>query len=72
VSSKHTKHIAISFHFAREAIALGQVDVRYVPSARNVADIFTKPLTRQVFKDIVIRWVWPSFYEEKARGSVIF
>jgi hypothetical protein len=50
VFSKHTKHIAISFHFAREAIALGQVDVKYVPSARNVADIFTKPLTRQVFQ----------------------
>jgi hypothetical protein len=50
VFSKHTKHIAISFHFAREAIALGQVDMRYIPSARNVADIFTKPLTRQVFQ----------------------
>jgi hypothetical protein len=50
VYSKYTKHISVSFHFAREAIAKGQVDVRYVPSARNVADIFTKPLTRQVFQ----------------------
>jgi hypothetical protein len=50
VFSKHTKHIAVSFHFAREAIALGQVDFKYIESARNVADMFTKPLTRQVFQ----------------------
>jgi hypothetical protein len=50
VFSKHTKHIAVSFHFAREAIALGQVDFKYIESPRNVADIFTKPLTRQVFQ----------------------
>ena len=36
--------------FAREAIAKGQVDIRYIASARNVADIFTKPLTREVFQ----------------------
>jgi hypothetical protein len=48
--SKYTKHIAVSFHFAREAIAKGQVDVVYVESARNVADIFTKPLGKPVFQ----------------------
>jgi hypothetical protein len=50
VYSKHTKHIAISCHFAREAIAKGQVDFKYIQSARNVADIFTKPLVRLVFQ----------------------
>ena len=47
--SKYTKHIAVSFHYAREAIAKGQVDIRYVESARNMADILTKPLAKPVF-----------------------
>ncbi len=47
--SKYTKHIAVSFHFAREAIGKGQVDIRYVESAKNVADILTKPLPQPVF-----------------------
>jgi hypothetical protein len=37
--SKYTKHIAVSFHFAREAIGKGQVDIRYVESANNMADL---------------------------------
>jgi hypothetical protein len=32
VYSKYTKHIAVQFHFAREAIKKGQVDVKYVES----------------------------------------
>jgi hypothetical protein len=47
--SKYTKHIAVSFHFAREAIGKGQVDIKYIESAKNVADILTKPLSQPVF-----------------------
>jgi hypothetical protein len=47
--SKFTKHVAVSFHYAREAMAMGQVDILYVESARNVADIMTKPLAKPVF-----------------------
>ena len=48
--SKYTKHIAVSFHFAREAIAKGQVIIRYIESAKNKADMLTKPLARPVFQ----------------------
>jgi hypothetical protein len=48
--SKYTKHIAVCFHFAREAIAKGQVTLCYVESARNKADMLTKPLARPVFQ----------------------
>jgi hypothetical protein len=47
--SKYTKHIAVSFHFAREAIGKGQVDIRYVESANNMADLLTKPLAYPIF-----------------------
>jgi hypothetical protein len=40
----------VSFHFAREAIAKGQVIIRYIESAKNKADMLTKPLARPVFQ----------------------
>ncbi len=53
VYSKYTKHIAVQFHFAREAIKMGQVDIKYVESANNRADMMTKPLVGPVFKNHV-------------------
>ena len=53
VNSKYTKHIAVHFHYAREAIKKGQVDVCHVESALNTADILTKPLVPLVFARLV-------------------
>ena len=50
MNSKYTKHVAVSFHHARTTVILGQVDIRYINTADNVADIFTKPLVPGVFK----------------------
>ncbi|XP_020251846.1 uncharacterized protein LOC109829137 [Asparagus officinalis] len=41
-----TKHIEVDFHFVREKVALGTLDVRFVSSKDQVADGFTKPATR--------------------------
>ena len=49
LNTKYTKHIAVRFHFAREAIAKGQVDIRWIESTKNVADIMTKALNKVVF-----------------------
>ncbi len=48
--SNYIKHIAVQVHFAQEAIKNGQVDIRYVESANNRADVMTKPLVSHVFK----------------------
>lgn len=40
------KHIDVREHYIRERIAMGDINVQYVPSAENIADIFTKPLGR--------------------------
>jgi hypothetical protein len=50
VTSPHTKHISVAFHFAREQILLENIQVEYVRSERNCADMFTKPLSADVFK----------------------
>ena len=39
-----TKHIEVHYHFVRERVLSGEVDLRYVHTDRQVADIFTKPL----------------------------
>jgi hypothetical protein len=38
----HTKHIEIDFHFIREKVANRDVQLRYISTIEQVADIFTK------------------------------
>lgn len=44
---RRTKHIRIKYHFTKEKVASGDVTFTYVPSAENLADIFTKPLAKE-------------------------
>jgi hypothetical protein len=43
-----TKHIEIDFHFVCKKVALGSLDVRFIASGDQIADIFTKPITNQL------------------------
>ena len=43
-----TKHIEVDFHFVREKVALGALDVRFIASTDQLADVFTKPVTHQL------------------------
>jgi hypothetical protein len=43
------KHIATRYHFTREAVANGELEIQFCPSGEMVADIFTKPLPRESF-----------------------
>ena len=45
--NQRTKHIEILDHYIRYAIRTDVVIVKWVPSAENIADIFTKPLGTQ-------------------------
>ncbi len=44
-----TKHIDIKFHHIRERIANGEVSLEYVPTADQLADIFTKGLPKLTY-----------------------
>jgi histone deacetylase 1/2 len=43
-----TKHIEIDFHFVRERVAADELDVRFISTHDQLADVFTKPATRQM------------------------
>lgn len=47
---KRMKHIEIKFHFIKEKIKQGIVDVVYIRTNEQIADIFTKPLNKQKFE----------------------
>jgi len=47
-ASTRSKHIDIKYHFIREHTAKKVFDIIYVPTADQTADIFTKPLGRNL------------------------
>ncbi|KAK3026887.1 hypothetical protein RJ639_041356 [Escallonia herrerae] len=46
------KYILIRYHFIHESIAKKEVQIKFVESEEKIADIFTKPLNREVFKKL--------------------
>ena len=51
VQDRHTKHIDIHYHFIREKIEEGKVEVFFVQGDKNIADMFTKNLGNTKFKE---------------------
>ena len=50
VHHRLSKHFDVKYHFIREQLKKGTFDLVYCPSHKNVADIMTKPLPKQVFE----------------------
>ncbi|XP_043483599.1 secreted RxLR effector protein 161-like [Leptopilina heterotoma] len=46
---QRSKHIDVRFHFIRDVIGRKDIEVKYVMSKDQLADIFTKPLPKQQF-----------------------
>lgn len=47
---KRTKHIDVKYHFIREAYKKNIIEVQYIDTKEQEADILTKPLTRTKFE----------------------
>jgi histone deacetylase 1/2 len=45
-----TKHIEVDFHFVRERVAHKMLQIRFISSKDQLADIFTKPLPLPLFQ----------------------
>ena len=48
-----TKHIDIRYHFIREHVMNDIVELHFVPSEKQLPDIFTKPLDESTFTRLV-------------------
>jgi len=48
-----TKHISIRYHFIREHVEDGDIEMHFVPTDQQLADIFTKPLPEIQFNKLV-------------------
>lgn len=46
---QRSKHIDVKYHFIRDSFEKGEIDVKYVRSEEQVADIFTKALAKPRF-----------------------
>jgi hypothetical protein len=44
-----TKHIEVRYHFLRDDVEKGNIDLIHLPTAKQVADILTKPLDQTTF-----------------------
>jgi hypothetical protein len=44
-----TKHIEVRYHFLRDNVEKGNIDLIHVPSEKQLADILTKPLDQSTF-----------------------
>ncbi|XP_041011288.1 uncharacterized mitochondrial protein AtMg00810-like [Juglans microcarpa x Juglans regia] len=49
VSHKRSKHIDLDYHFLWELVVSGTINTQHVPSNLQVADIFTKSVSRSLF-----------------------
>ena len=50
-----TKHIELYYHYVRERVALGALETCFVPSKHQLANIFTKPLSKALFLDLRLK-----------------
>jgi hypothetical protein len=58
VHHDRTKHINIRYHRIREFILDGTVEICYVPTSENPADIFTKCVSSSIFK-YLLKFIYP-------------
>ena len=52
VYHSRTRHIGIKYHFIREAIGNGDIQLKHCKSKEHVADIFTKALPKVKFHQL--------------------
>jgi hypothetical protein len=52
VFHKNMRHIERRYHFMRDYVEKGDIEMRYIDTERQLADIFTKPLYSSRFADL--------------------
>jgi hypothetical protein len=53
---ERTRHIEMDCHFIRDKILRGEIVTRYVISSQQLADVFTKVLGKEKFKQLMCKF----------------
>ena len=51
-----TKHIEVNYHYVRKKVLAGDIDLVYVSTQEQVADIFTKSLGAEKLQSFKVQW----------------
>ena len=51
-TAEKTRHINIRYFFVKDRVEAGEIEIKYCPTENMLADILTKPLQGQVFRDM--------------------
>ncbi|GKB28417.1 retrovirus-related pol polyprotein from transposon TNT 1-94 [Tanacetum coccineum] len=54
VLHSRTKHIDIRYHFIRDHFLKGDIELHFIPTQYQLADIFPKPLDEPTFKRLIV------------------
>ncbi|GKF27467.1 hypothetical protein Tco_0083361, partial [Tanacetum coccineum] len=54
VLHSRTKHTDIKYHFIRDHILKGDIELYFIPTQYQLANIFTKPLDEPMFKRLIV------------------
>ncbi|GJX52167.1 hypothetical protein Tco_0280536 [Tanacetum coccineum] len=65
-----TKHIDIRYHFIRDHILKGDIELHFIPIQYQLADIFAKPLDEPTFKRLIIE-IGMLTIDSKPKASVL-
>ncbi|WVZ61109.1 hypothetical protein U9M48_011031 [Paspalum notatum var. saurae] len=52
VFHERSKHIDVKFHFIRECVGNGDIDLKFAGTQEQLMDILTKPLTKERFQEL--------------------
>ncbi|GKE82950.1 hypothetical protein Tco_1552950, partial [Tanacetum coccineum] len=55
VMHSRTKNIDIRYHFIKDHVLKGYIELHFIPTQYQLADIFTKPLDEPTFKRLIVK-----------------
>ena len=53
INHQRSKHIDVKYHYIRSEIQNNNVNLNYIPSKDNIADMFTKPLSKIKLREFI-------------------
>ncbi|GJU17295.1 retrovirus-related pol polyprotein from transposon TNT 1-94 [Tanacetum coccineum] len=70
VLHSRTKHIDIRYHFIRDHVLKGDIELHFIPTQYQLVDMFTKPLDEPTFKRLIVE-LGMLIIDSKPKASIL-